>query len=99
VEPTARRHSRCAAAADTDSPFSTGIPTSDTPTTRLEWDPLPVKIRRRHTGRGQLNLTDLEGYRPYIRDEDVVVVGIRDDDEYLEELHALEIATRPPPRT
>jgi arginase len=47
------------------------------------------------TGRGQLNLTDLEGYRPYIRDEDVVVVGIRDDDQYLEELHALEIATWP----
>jgi len=39
------------------------------------------------TGRGQADLTDLEGRRPYVRDEDAVVLGIRDDDEYLPELH------------
>jgi arginase len=47
------------------------------------------------TGRGQQNLTELEGYGPYVRDEDVVVIGIRDDDEYLEELRALGISTWP----
>ncbi|MFJ3303995.1 arginase family protein [Streptomyces sp. NPDC086549] len=47
------------------------------------------------TGRGQQDLTDLEGLRPYLRDEDVRFFGIRDhfadeDDECLE-LAALKV--------
>jgi arginase len=34
------------------------------------------------TGRGQPDLTDLEGRSPYVRDDDAVVLGIRDDDAY-----------------
>ncbi|AXK31389.1 arginase family protein [Streptomyces armeniacus] len=30
------------------------------------------------TGRGQRDLTDLEGLRPYVRDEDVALLGLRD---------------------
>lgn len=47
------------------------------------------------TGRGQVELTDLEGRGPYVRDEDVAVLGIRDDDEYLNELRQLQISTWP----
>ncbi|MDQ3787611.1 MAG: arginase family protein [Actinomycetota bacterium] len=43
------------------------------------------------TGRGQADLTDLEGRRPYVRDEDVAVLGIRDEDEALGELRALGV--------
>ena len=43
------------------------------------------------TGRGQADLTDLEGLRPYIRDEDVRVLGIRDYDEERAELTELKI--------
>ncbi|MEU2582520.1 arginase family protein [Streptomyces avermitilis] len=45
------------------------------------------------TGRGQEDLTDLEGLRPYLRDEDVRLFGIRDDDPERTELGALKIAT------
>ncbi|MFD3405917.1 arginase family protein [Kribbella sp. NPDC058693] len=34
------------------------------------------------TGRGQADLTDLEGLTPYTRDTDAVLLGIREDDEY-----------------
>jgi arginase len=34
------------------------------------------------TGRGQADLTDLEGLEPYTRDTDAVLLGIRADDEY-----------------
>ena len=34
------------------------------------------------TGRGQADLTDLEGLGPYTRDADAVLLGIREDDEY-----------------
>ncbi|MEU6239000.1 arginase family protein [Kitasatospora sp. NPDC047058] len=44
------------------------------------------------TGRGQADLTDLEGLRPYLRDEDVHVLGIRDYDDERAELTALKIA-------
>lgn len=37
------------------------------------------------TGRGD-ELADLDGLRPLMRDEDVVVIGLRDDDEALPEL-------------
>nr|WP_305783008.1 arginase family protein [Actinoplanes lichenis] len=49
------------------------------------------------TGRGQANLTALEGRRPYYRDIDVVVMGIRAQDEYRLDLQAAGIVTRPVP--
>ncbi|MEU8913878.1 arginase family protein [Streptomyces nigrescens] len=47
------------------------------------------------TGRGQADLTDLDGLRPYVRDEDVCVLGIRDADEDQEELTGLGISHAP----
>lgn len=47
------------------------------------------------TGRGQADLTDLEGRRPLVRDEDVAVLGVRDADENLEELTGLSIPVWP----
>ncbi|MEW2166913.1 arginase family protein [Streptomyces sp. NPDC007084] len=43
------------------------------------------------TGRGQADLSDLEGLGPYLRDEDVRLFGIRDGDGDLAELAALKI--------
>jgi arginase len=43
------------------------------------------------TGRGQSDLTDLDGLGPYVRDGDVAVLGIRDYDECRDELAALKI--------
>ncbi|MEV0008610.1 arginase family protein [Streptomyces sp. NPDC051840] len=43
------------------------------------------------TGRGQDDLTDLEGMEPYLRDEDVRLFGMRDGDEDRAELTALKI--------
>ncbi|MEV6262741.1 arginase family protein [Streptomyces sp. NPDC051784] len=43
------------------------------------------------TGRGQSDLTDLEGIGPYLRDEDVRLLGMRDGDEDRAELTALKI--------
>ncbi|MFC5822042.1 arginase family protein [Nonomuraea harbinensis] len=43
------------------------------------------------TGRGQADLTDLEGRRPYLRDSDVVVAGIRDEETDQDELENLGI--------
>ncbi|AJT63351.1 arginase family protein [Streptomyces chattanoogensis] len=43
------------------------------------------------TGRGQPDLTDIDGLRPYVRDEDVCVLGIRDEDEDQVELTGLGI--------
>jgi arginase len=43
------------------------------------------------TGRGQPDLTDIEHLRPYVRDEDVAVLGIRDDDEARAEMAELKI--------
>ncbi|MFF8835680.1 arginase family protein [Streptomyces sp. NPDC015130] len=46
------------------------------------------------TGRGQSDLTDLEGLRPYLRDEDVRVLGTRDvyaDDPEIIQLRELKI--------
>ncbi|WP_172382656.1 arginase family protein [Streptomyces sp. MNP-20] len=45
------------------------------------------------TGRGQDDLTDLEGLRPYLRDEDVRIFGMRDGDEDRAELGELKIPT------
>ncbi|MEU1116450.1 MULTISPECIES: arginase family protein [unclassified Streptomyces] len=44
------------------------------------------------TGRGQADLTDIEGLRPYLRDEDVCLFGLRDGDEDRAEFTALKIA-------
>jgi len=49
------------------------------------------------TGRGQPDLTGLEGRRPYFRDVDVAVLGIRPQDEYRIELQAAGIAYRAVP--
>ncbi|GAB2573433.1 hypothetical protein Aab01nite_19950 [Paractinoplanes abujensis] len=47
------------------------------------------------TGRGQADLAAIEGRRPYFRDVDVVVMGIRAQDEYRLDLQAAGIVTRP----
>ncbi|MFI8006160.1 arginase family protein [Streptomyces sp. NPDC086010] len=44
------------------------------------------------TGRGQADLTDLEGLGPYLRDEDVRLFGMREYDEDRAELAALGIS-------
>ncbi|GGM47743.1 hypothetical protein GCM10011608_35660 [Micromonospora sonchi] len=49
------------------------------------------------TGRGQADLAAIEGRRPYFRDIDVVVFGIRAQDEYRLDLQAAGIITRPVP--
>jgi arginase family enzyme len=49
------------------------------------------------TGRGQADLAGIEGRRPYFRDIDVVVLGIRAQDEYRLDLQAAGIVTRPVP--
>src|SRR3954451_15612780 len=49
------------------------------------------------TGRGQTDLAAIEGRRPYFRDVDVVVMGIRAQDEYRLDLQAAGIVTRPVP--
>jgi len=49
------------------------------------------------TGRGQSDLTNIEGLRPYLREEDVVVLGIRDHDEYRMDLRTAGIVYRTVP--
>jgi arginase len=49
------------------------------------------------TGRGQPNLSSMEHRRPYFRDVDVVLLGIRTHDEYRLDLQAAGIATRAVP--
>jgi arginase len=49
------------------------------------------------TGRGQSDLAAIENRRPYIRDTDVVVLGIRPHDEYRIDLQAAGIASRAVP--
>ncbi|GLI03264.1 arginase [Phytohabitans aurantiacus] len=49
------------------------------------------------TGRGQADLAAIEGRRPYFRDVDVIVLGIRAQDEYRLDLQAAGIVTRPVP--
>lgn len=43
------------------------------------------------TGRGDERLTHLEQYGPYVREEDIHVVGVRPNDAYLDELTACGI--------
>ena len=47
------------------------------------------------TGRGQRDLTDLEGLAPYTRDTDAVLLGIRADDEYVGDVKAAGIPVWP----
>jgi arginase len=49
------------------------------------------------TGRGQIELAGIEARRPYFRDADVVVLGIRDHDTYRLDLAAAGFAMRPVP--
>jgi arginase len=49
------------------------------------------------TGRGQADLAAIEDRRPYFRDVDVVVLGIRAHDEYRLDLQAAGITSRPVP--
>ncbi|MEU5657026.1 arginase family protein [Streptomyces sp. NPDC047737] len=44
------------------------------------------------TGRGQADLTDIEGLGPYLKDEDIRLFGMRDGDEDRAELTALKIS-------
>ncbi|EFL03554.1 arginase [Streptomyces sp. SPB78] len=41
------------------------------------------------TGRGQADLADIDGLRPYLREEDIRYAGIRDGDEDIPELTSL----------
>ncbi|MGH3714036.1 MAG: arginase family protein [Micromonosporaceae bacterium] len=50
------------------------------------------------TGRGQGDLTNIDELRPYLREEDVVVLGIRDSDEYRMDLKAAGIVHRTVPQ-
>ncbi len=49
------------------------------------------------TGRGQSRLTDIDRLRPYFRENDVVVLGIRDQDEYRMDITAAGIPHRTVP--
>lgn len=49
------------------------------------------------TGRGQPVLTDMDSLRPYFQPSDVVVLGIRDSDEYKMDITAAGIASRTVP--
>ncbi|MEF3111817.1 arginase family protein [Streptomyces chrestomyceticus] len=46
------------------------------------------------TGRGQSDLTGIDGLGPYVRDSDLHILGIRDEDEDRAELASLGIAHR-----
>jgi arginase len=50
------------------------------------------------TGRGQPDLTDIERLRPYVRDTDVVLLGIRPQDDYRLDLQAAGITMRAVPQ-
>ncbi len=50
------------------------------------------------TGRGQPDLTNMESLRPYVRDEHVVLLGIRAQDEYRLDLQAAGLAFRAVPQ-
>jgi arginase len=50
------------------------------------------------TGRGQPDLTNIDSLRPYIRDTDVVLLGIRPQDDYRLDLQAAGITMRAVPQ-
>lgn len=47
------------------------------------------------TGRGQADLTDLEGRGPYVQDMDAALLGIREDDEYVADVRTAGIPVWP----
>ncbi|HVF73249.1 MAG TPA: arginase family protein [Chthoniobacterales bacterium] len=47
------------------------------------------------TGRGDPRLIDLEGRRPYVREDDVHVIGVRPNDDYIDELEETAITVTP----
>ena len=76
---------------------STGTPTSGTPATRPTSAPPPGRTWPWSPGAGRPTWPRIEGRRPYFRDIDVVVLGIRAQDEYRLDLQAAGITTRPVP--
>ena len=69
--------SRSGAAAATGFSFSTVMPTSISPRLEPNGEVASMDLALA-TGRGPAIVTDLEGRRPLVRDEDVVVLGRRD---------------------
>lgn len=49
------------------------------------------------TGRGQPDIADIEGLAPYCRDDDLVILGVRDYDDHLAEVRGLGIAVHTTP--
>ena len=49
------------------------------------------------TGRGEPGIADIDGLRPYVREEDLVVLGVRDYDDDLDEVRALGITVHTTP--
>ncbi|MEV0841398.1 arginase family protein [Actinocatenispora sera] len=49
------------------------------------------------TGRGDARLTNIDGLKPYLRESDIVVLGIRDDDAYRMDITAAGIPHRTVP--
>jgi arginase len=49
------------------------------------------------TGRGQPDIADIDGLAPYCRDDDLVILGVRDYDEHLVEARGLGIAVHTTP--
>jgi arginase len=50
------------------------------------------------TGRGQPDLTDIDNLRPYVRDTDLVLLGVRPTDDYRLDLQAAGITMRAVPQ-
>ena len=49
------------------------------------------------TGRGQPDIADIDGLAPYVRDDDLVILGVRDHDDELAEVRGLGIAVHTTP--
>ncbi|BCJ70256.1 hypothetical protein Prubr_72770 [Polymorphospora rubra] len=49
------------------------------------------------TGRGQPDIADIDGLGPYCRDGDLVILGVRDHDEQLDEVRGLGITVHTTP--
>jgi arginase len=49
------------------------------------------------TGRGQPDIANLDGLEPYVRDDDLVILGVRDYDSHLTEVRDLGIAVHTTP--
>src|SRR5947207_2245260 len=78
-------------------PTATSVPGCAKAPGALRDHGLVTRLHAHATGRGQADLAAIEGRRPYVRDCDVVVLGIRPHDEYRHELHAAGIAYRAVP--